>query len=471
MNKTIFFLSFFLLIVWAKYAQAQDTLQVLTLEEYYEQIVNFHPIVKQANLYNDLANQEIRTARGGFDPKFKGDYKTKQFEKKDYYNLLDAELSAPFWLGDIKLGFQQNSGQFLNPENNVPDQGLVYAGVSIPVLRGLLIDERRATLREAQLYQEIAQAERRKKINKVMLTAAKDYWNWYFRYQQYLFLEEGYELALIRFEAVKRKVEVGDEAPIDSVEAKITLQTRDIQRKQAYIDLQNARLTASNHLWDEEENPLAIAENVAPEEFDAEEQSDDLPTVEELIQQAEINHPELIKLDFKQQQLVVQENLARNNFLPDITLSYNFLNQTITGNENKAGTGVGEDYQFGVKVAVPILFREKQGKLQKTIIKQEQTNLELIQKNREIQNEIFVNYNTLNNTIQLIDLQEDMVNNYQVLRNGEIQKFNNGESSLFLVNSRETKLIESQVKLEKLKSEYGKSLAQLKWAAGVLFEE
>jgi outer membrane protein TolC len=63
-------------------------------------------------------------------------------------------------------------------------------------------------------------------------------------------------------------------------------------------------------------------------------------------------------------------------------------------------------------------------------------------------------------------MQQDMVNNYEQLRNGEIQKFEAGESSIFLINSRESKLIEAQAKLIDLQGKYEKEKATLLWAAG-----
>ncbi len=50
----------------------------------------------------------------------------------------------------------------------------------------------------------------------------------------------------------------------------------------------------------------------------------------------------------------------------------------------------------------------------------------------------------------------------------EKQKFNSGESSLFLVNSRETKLIEAQLKLVELSSKYNIATRGMDWAVGGL---
>jgi hypothetical protein len=50
----------------------------------------------------------------------------------------------------------------------------------------------------------------------------------------------------------------------------------------------------------------------------------------------------------------------------------------------------------------------------------------------------------------------------------EIEKFRIGESSIFLLNSREQKLMETQLKLAKLQSKYQKLRRKLDWASGQL---
>jgi hypothetical protein len=80
---------------------------------------------------------------------------------------------------------------------------------------------------------------------------------------------ESYELADVRFRAVKERVVQGDLAPIDSLEAQTILQDRFVQLRQAEVGLVNARLMLSNYLWDANDTPLEIPETVVPSDFDA----------------------------------------------------------------------------------------------------------------------------------------------------------------------------------------------------------
>ena len=64
-------------------------------------------------------------------------------------------------------------------------------------------------------------------------------------------------------------------------------------------------------------------------------------------------------------------------------------------------------------------------------------------------------------------IQEVLVNNAATLRNAEQIRFENGESSLFLVNTRERSLIDAQIKLAEIKSKYAKAKVELQWASGI----
>jgi outer membrane protein TolC len=127
-----------------------------------------------------------------------------------------------------------------------------------------------------------------------------------------------------------------------------------------------------------------------------------------------------------------------------------------------------QNFKWGVKFEMPILFRKARGKLEQVKVKAAQTELKREQKNISLTNKV-KNYSLeLQNLSQQIRLMEEMVENYRRLFEAEQIKFDIGESSVFLLNSREQKLIESQLKLVKTKSSYLKAWWKLQWAAGVI---
>lgn len=454
----------------------------LTITEYFDNIVKHHPVVRQARFLSDLAKQELRLARGAFDPKLKSDYNVKEFGDKVYYNTWDSKLDVPVWFNtDLNIGYERNDGEFLNEQLSNTEDGLIYAGVSLPVGRGLFIDERRAAVRQARLMQDMAEAEKIREINKVLLNAAKAYWNWYNAYQDYAIINEVEELARVRYNGVVQQVINGDLAPFDSLKAFINYQQRDVQREQAELDYTNAGIVLSNFLWLSEDDdalvPLELSRTTYPvllSPIDAEELIS-LQTLQTLQDSARMNHPKLVELNAKIQQLEIEQRLNREFLKPEVNLKYNFLTKSIAeagGGAGGNGANGGEgffmnDYKFGAELYFPLFLRKERAKLQMTNIKLEQNFFDRQNQSRNIENEINTAYNSMLNLAEIISMQARMVENYESLLAGEVIKFENGESSIFLINTRETELLDARLKLVSLQTKYEKAKLELLYAAGV----
>lgn len=450
-------------------AQNQDSIQVLEFDQFYNYVISNHPIVRQARLLTKEAAQQLRLARGSFDPKLEGTWNYKDFKDTEYYNMADVALKIPTWLPiDPKVGVERNRGDFLNNEDFISESTnnrQVYLGVSVPIGKGLFIDQRRATVKKARLLQDMAEAEQIKEINKVLLTAAKDYWQWYFAYMNYQLTQQSISIAQDIFDRTKVAYDYGVTAVIDTVQAKIVLQSRRIDFQQANIDRIEATLSLSNHLWNEEGMPLEIVDNVRPE--DASTDVFDENVLQQLVKMARQNHPELLKLRLKNQSLTIDKRLAKENMKPRLDLDYTLLDQPITPNGDSKGLSFGDNYKIGVSFAFPILLRKERAKLGQIDIKVQQNDLERNYKEREIVNDIGARYNAVLVTGNILQQQESMVNNYQLIMQAERLNLENGESDLFKINVQFEKLIKSQTKLFKLRSEYQKNIASLYWAAGI----
>ncbi len=115
----------------------------------------------------------------------------------------------------------------------------------------------------------------------------------------------------------------------------------------------------------------------------------------------------------------------------------------------------------------PLFLRKERGKLQQIRIKQLQNDLDQKQVQREVVNEVNTAFNDVKTLEAQIRTQTAAARNQELLLAAEIEKFRIGESSLFLVNSRESKLNEFRVKVASLRSKYEKALAVLLFASGV----
>jgi Outer membrane protein len=478
MRKSFAFLVGCVLSVSVHAQFAFDSLFVLpkdvepfTLENLYAAVLEYHPIVKQTRLLGETAQQEIRLARGAFDPKAETRFITKEFEDKTYYRKWNASISFPTWFPvDPKIGIENNTGAYLNPEDglsNADNNRQLFTGVSIPLGQGLFTDERRASLKQAKLFVQMTEAEQVKLINKILLEASKDYWQWYHAFYNYQLLSRNAQIAADIFKRVKLNATLGEASAMDSIQAKITWQQRVVERQESYLEFINGGIKISNYLWDKDGNPLQLPEKVAPVLENGYPQILSSETLEELTTQARVNHPELKKLSVKLDQLEVERRLAFEYLKPRLDINYNFLNQPLSPQGEFQSFAFTNNYKFGLDFSMPILIRKERAKLAQSKIKIQSTQFERTQAEREIINQLNSVYNQLQNTVIILQQQTDIARNYERLLSAELFNLENGESDLFKINVQQEKLIQSQAKLLKLQSEYEKMKALLYWAAGV----
>ncbi len=448
--------------------KSSDTIVPMAPTDYFNMVVQRHPVVRQAQLLSVAAKAEIRLAKGMLDPKATVNYNGKTFSGTDYYQLWDNTLTVPTWVGvDVKAGVERNTGQYVNPEVATPNGGLWYLGVSVPLGQGLFIDERRNAIKQAQLMPSLAEAERVGIINKLVLQAARDYWDWYFQYSRYIQFEEGYRLAADRFQAVKARALLGDLPTIDTVEALIAVQDRDNARRQAYADYQAAMWMAGVHLWRDDTTPYELTESIVPQLPANIIAPITLAQVRQLSDSAQLYHPDLVKIDVKQEQLQIEERYQRDKLKPKLYANYNILTRTVA-DFSEAGDYdyFSNNYKMGVSFSYPLLLRETRGKIRLVEVKQEQLVLERQNQERFIRASIEGNYQNWIALEEQIKIQEQQVVNARLLRDAEQTRFFAGESSFFLVNTREVALINAQIKLAELYAKYAKVKAELYWSAG-----
>jgi len=438
---------------------------LLSPNKFFEAVARNHPLVKQAGLFISASEMEVLESRGQFDPKLLARFNRKSFDGTEYYNLFNPEIKVTTLPGiDLKAGFERNTGVYVNGEDNTPQSGLQYLGIGIPLVQGMITDARRTTLKQAKIGVQMAEAEKQKQVNIVLFSAAKDYWEWYFKKQELLNAEFAYRLSNERFQAVQQRIIVGDLASIDSVEARIFLQDREIFRNQSRIDELNSRLLLSTYLWSDDEKPLDIANGVSPEIPPSYLSSLSDSLAKKLMDLASLNHPEIRKISLKADILILDRRLSSEMLKPQLNFNYSWLSRT---DKNVWATNsIDRNYKLGLDFSFPVFLRKERGKLGLVKTKIIQNSLNQIQTSREILMEIKMGFNELKNLEKLLVMQTQMVDNYQKLRNAEIRKFENGESSLFLINSREAKLIEALIKQASLMSKYQKERASLFYSAG-----
>ena len=443
--------------------------QTLTPEAFLNQVRSQHPLAKQATLLSDQARASLLAARGGVDPKLYGDWERKSFDGKNYFNLGEGGLKLPTWYGiEGKLGYNYASGVFLNPENKLPADGQAVLGFTLPLLQGMMIDERRANLFQAKILRQANEAEQRNIRNDLLLDATKAYWNWALANAWLQTYEQAVRVAMVRLDGLRESFEAGDKPAIDTLEALIQVQDRSLQRNDARLVFRNTMLDLQNFFWDND-LPLPFDTTQRPVQLGL------LPQLPALLDASSdelaAQHPAVLGYEFKLQQLEVERRLKAEQLKPRLNVSYNLLGDGLDlqpGSDGNFADLFRENYKFGISAGFPLFLRKERGSLQLANLKILDANYGLSQKRQDIRNKIAAYQNDLRNLNQQIQLASQMRDNYAALLEAENVKFSIGESSLFLVNSRENKLIEAELKLAKLQAELMKAEAGLRWASGRL---
>jgi outer membrane protein TolC len=472
----IFFLILFSIIPGiAGFGQSAREAQIFTEAEFIQWVKAWHPLVKQANLLTDEAKAGLREARGAFDPKLYADWQQKSFDGKNYFSIGESGFKIPTWYGvEIKGYFQATNGEFLNPENNLPPAGQAVAGIKASLGQGLFIDERRASLQKAKILEDLNEAERRNLINDVLLDAATTYWDWVKSYHEMIVIEEGLRIARTRLRAVAASYEEGETAAVDTLEAFIQVQNREYELNDARLAYRNAGLVLSNFMWQENNVPVEITESLRPPGLDDEGAVVSLPDVNAYLQSFDAIHPQLQFYQLKMSRLEIERRLASEYLKPRIDLEYNLLGDGFrfgqaTGIDNSGIENLLlQNYKWALHFSFPLLLRKERGKLELARIKIMDTDLTLQQKRQELLNKVRDAYNEWENTRRQAALYASIAENYRILLDAESIKFTLGESSIFLVNTREQKLIEARLKLVKLRTDLNKNRNKVDWAAGRL---
>ncbi|MWW23521.1 TolC family protein [Algibacter lectus] len=424
------------------FSQENDT--VLSLEEYLGYVKKYHPIVKQAQLITTESEAKLLKSRGAFDPKLEVDYNRKKFKSTTYYDKLNSTFKIPTWYGvELKANYENNDGTYLNPEYNTPDDGLYSAGVSVSLAKGLLTNERMATLKQSKLYLKYAQAEQKLVINDILYNAITTYFNWLKNYQAKLVYSDYLVNADTRLKNVKSSFFAGDKPAIDTLEANINFKSRKLDYEKAKIGYIKSALELSNYLWLENNIPLELEEGISPDtttidKIDVVLNSSVLNSTDELI----ANHPKLQSLQIKQEILTVDKRLKTNNLLPKIDLQYNFLSSDYE-NVNSFNTA---NYKSGLNISFPLFLRKERADLRLAKLKLQDIGFDISATKVSLKNKVNATIQEIDSYNTQYDLLQDIVVDYKAFVKSEERKFSLGEGSLFLVNYREVKLIESQLK-------------------------
>ncbi len=460
-----------LLVFWGYviYFPVNASAQTLDVETFIQMVVKYHPVVKRANLDISISESELLQSRGAFDPQLKSSFSRKDMGGITYYNYQQTELKIPTWYGiEIAGGIESVYGSSTDPQETKGESS--YIGISLPVLQNLLLDKRRAALQKARIMVDYSKNEQLAVINDILLEALLQYWEWVRLDQELNMLLSVKQNIEQRLNFTNTTIAIGERAPIDSLEAQAQLLFIEGLENELQVAVRNAKITLSAYTWTENGQAVNLPQDLKPAEgllqidnirFEAE-------TQQFFEQEAMRNHPELQAYPIKLQYLEVDKRWAFQQLLPKLDLKYNQLGKGFNLLNSSLQPLLQNNFQYGVQFSMPLRLSEGRGQYRIAKYRIQQTELDRDLKQKLIQNKVSMEFQQLTQIQKQLAIQQSLLRNQEGLLDGENIRFTNGESSLFLVNNREQKVIETKQKLIALSAKYLQQKIKLRWASGIL---
>ncbi len=446
MNSSLIYKVYILLFLISNtigYSQDSISVNELKYNDYLDIVKKHHPISTQANLTKESGAMLVRKARGAFDPTLEGGVTQKYFDDKKYYSYLNAGLEIPTWYGvTLNGGYNNNEGTRLSNESYTPSLGLWNAGIEVNLGQGLFIDQRRADLKQAKIFENSTELEQRLMINKLLFDASTAYFEWYNTYLKVILYEDAVTVALDRLDNTKQSAILGDKPFVDTLKAYIQLQDRSVKLEANKLKLQNKRALLNTYLWQNGNVPLQLKKNTIPEEIN---NIIDTTKLNKLSIDSIVNgHPEILIANNNIEVSRIDYRLKRDKLKPKAKLKYNALSaydaNNIVSEYNM------NDYNWGASISYPLFTRKERANSRLAKIKYMQAEAKQADKKATVEYKVIAAYNNKNNLIDQLILTDQMVNSYTELYDAELKLFNIGESSMFLVNLRDQNRINAELK-------------------------
>lgn len=439
----------------------------LTLESVLQTVDSHHPKLRGARLLQGVARAKVTEKQGAFDPAagFETAYQrynssSSPGKARDYTSLAGTvfrtDPSGVKW----EAGWLNNQGAVKSPASSTGDVGEIYLEAKVPLLRGLNMNDKLVGLRQAELAAEQMDESYTRVRLLTLLEAGASYLNWVTATVATEVVEENLELAKVRAEQVKMSISAGDRPAIDQIEADREVQKRLEEVRKARRESAKHAFKLALYLWNSQGEAQEVpTEALAPDQL-PQSQTKTFDVGEAQLRALK-QRPELKVLKLESSIIDWDRRLAENEKLPQLDLA-------LRPGYDVGGSGVGFTMKAGLQLVIPLATRTADGRSRAASLKLEKLDLEQVEMVRRILLQVQDAANELEASQQRLEASLEVYRLARELEEGERRKFEFGDSSLFLVNSRERSTLAAALKVLELRNEVAQAELLLQAVQGEL---
>ena len=420
----------------------------LELREVLASARRHHPRVQAALARIDVAEAELMGARGSFDPRLST---VAKLRVGGYYDLrrIDVELRqpTPLWGTQVFAGYRYGRGVDSDArwptyysDQTLP-RGEIRAGLSLPIWRNGPLDERRAGRRIAEDGIDVAERTRDDTWLSLQKQATEAYWSWVAAGRALAVTQSILDLARTRVGQVERRIQAGAVAPIEGLEARRALLTRQRALNSARRSLEASSLVLGLFYRDRGGDPLPPPPERLPSSVNG--APPDLEAPELAFRRVVGCHPMLQALRAKLRQVETKVSLARARRGPRLDAEVQVSRDL--GEEDVNPTLGGTVLEAGLYFELPLLLRSDRGALDAAEAERDAVREELRLAEDQLRTAIADTVSANRMAQENLRLAQETLEVVSQLAEAERRRFDAGTSSLLIVNLREQSLAEAGV--------------------------
>jgi outer membrane protein TolC len=424
----------------------------LDLAEVLSSAERAYPLLVAAQADVAAADGEALSAAGGFDPGLKargiltpdklGPYPQIRFDSTVEWTVIGTPLSV---FGGYRNG-QPLSSIGIQPyyrERETYPLGELRAGASVPLLRNLLIDRRRASITRTELGQEGARQAQALQRLEVARLAAFRYWDWVAAGMRRQVARDLLGIAEARDRQLAVRVKTGDVPFFDQQDNQRAVAQRRSLLVQTQRGVEQASFELALFVRNDEGAPLQPGDERLPSSF-----PEPLPNFgdDASLDEALARRPDVQRLLIQERQQQVELAFQRNQLWPSLDVGMVF-SQDLGTNPGTADPKLNvPELEFSATLDVPLVFRAPIGRIRSAEAGLARLAAQLRLNRDRVAADVKDARSALDAAKERVKFNREEVDVARKLEAGERQKFELGDSNLLFVNLRETQSAEARLR-------------------------
>jgi cobalt-zinc-cadmium efflux system outer membrane protein len=367
-------------------------------------------------------------------------------------------------------GYRKSSGDFpvYYGDRKTGEGGELRGGIQVPLLRNSPIDRGRATIRQAQISENLADPIIQAARIGFLRAGAIAYWSWVAAGERYQVDAALLKLARDRQDFIDKIVKAGNRPEVEAIDNRRSIAEREGRLIAAERALQQAAIALSLYYRDGEGHPIVPTAAQLPGTWL---QTQPAQPRSELLKQdvetALTQRPEMSRFALLKERVAVDLQLAQNTNLPTLSGGVVGTHEIGKGKDTAGSPFDQGGVEANVLFSMPLQFRQARGDQQRYRSQLVQLQMQEQFQRESISAEVQDTVSSLDRAYARIKRAQEEAEIAQRVVNLEVKRFQEGAATILEVNLRELAAADAQRRVVDALADYYRATADYRAALGL----